>query len=303
MNQFGFFSSLLKTEPSFWNLIGDYLPDKWRYRFGPVRTGAISGCLSGEQINGFGWNLPVVVASLWDDSKLLKFWQRLAFEFKQRQINFIGVDPSSSFEPPPQLFHLENNLDLSVSDGKALELLIFLNYFQRLLRNYEIASQKTSVMLIWEEGNLGLIGARLLAREVRFLTFVHPNLTFLDRAMQLIMSETGVSPQIYTSIPDLSRIKILIKCGELVNYNISKVPHVIYCELFQKNALLHTADIDLLITTVREHRKVLLYPALGETILRSLLNLRGCWYGSELQFERVIKLATGLKELGQYTTI
>ena len=295
MNNFGFISSLLPVESS-WDLLTGILPEKWRYRSGPLQTGMLTGYLLGEELGGFGWKVPEATAGLWDESRLIKLWRRLTVELTRKEIGIVGLNSATIFDPPFKMINQQYFPDLS--DGKAMELLLFLNYFRNVLRNYGISPQKARASIIWEEGNLGLACARLIAREVRFLSLVNPNIRFLERAADLITAETGVSPQIYTVPPGFTKDKIVIKCGKLTSFCINRrSKQVIWCEIFQKNPSLSCLNVNLPITVTNRHHRLPLYPALGEAILRSFFKLPGFWYGSELQLERIIKLAELFKEL------
>lgn len=302
MNNFGFISPLLSMDSS-WDFLTGILPDKWRFRRGPLSTGPITGYLSGEKLEGFGWKAPGSTRELWDEARVVKWWQRMVIDLNRRKIGIIGLDTNITFNPPFRI--INQSCFPGVSDGKALELLLFINYFRGVLRNYGISSQKAKAMVIWEEGNLGLVCARLIAREVRFLSLVHPNARFLERATDLIIAETGISPRIYTTPPpEVYRDKIIIKCGRFTRYRIDRHSRrVIWCEIFQKNPSLCSLNSDLPITVMDTRHRLPLYPALGETILRSFFNLPGFWYGPELQLERIIKLAGIFKELGVHIAI
>jgi hypothetical protein len=296
MNRFGFISPLLSMETS-WDFLTGILPEKWRYRRGPLSTGQITGYLTGEKLEGYGWKAPESGPYLWNETEVIRLWQRLVANLTHKDIGIIGLDSSASFNPPLKL--VNQNCFPWVSDGKALELLLFINYFRGIIRNYGISSQKAKAMVIWEEGNLGLICARLIAREVRFLTLVHPNARFLERAADLIVAETGVSPRIYTAPPGAYKDKFIIKCGRFSRYQMDRRSRqTIWCEIFQKNPSLCSLNSDLPITVMNARHRLPLYPALGETILRAFFNLPGFWYGSELQLERISKLAGIFKELG-----
>jgi hypothetical protein len=301
MERFGFISPLLPKSSS-WDFWSGLLPDKWRYRWGPLPTGPITGYLSGEKMEGFGWKAPGAAPEFWNEAGINKFWQRLVTDSIQKEIKIFGLDAGIEFHPPPNL--LGQKPFPGVSDGKALELLLFLNYFRGILRNYGIAPQKAKAMVIWEEGNLGLACARLIAREIRFLTLVYPNARFLERAAGLITAETGVSPRIYTTPPEIRHDKIIIQCGRFSRYHRARnSKQAIWCAIFQNNPSLFSLNTDLPIKAMNIHHPIPLYPALGETMLRSFFNLPGFWYGSELQLERIIKLASIFKELGIHIAI
>jgi len=295
MNNFGFISSLLPVESS-WDFFADILPEKWRYRGGPLLTGTLTGYLEGEKLEGFGWKVPEDTAGLWNESRLIKLWRRLTVELTRKEIGIIGLDSATTFDPPFKIINQQYFPD--ISDGKALELLLFLNYFRNVLRNYRISPQKAKVAIIWEEGNLGLTCARLIAREIRFLSLVNPNIRFLERAADLIIAETGISPKLYTEPPEFNKEKIVVKCGKLTRLCITRhSKQVIWCEIFQKKPSLSCLNINLPITVTNRRHRIPLYPALGEAILRSFFNLPGFWYGSDLQLERIVKLADLFKEL------
>lgn len=301
MNRFGFISPRLSAYSSldFFNRI---LPDKWRYRRGPLSIGPITGYLSGEKLEGFGWKAPGSTHKVWDETGMNRLWQRLITDLTNKEIKIIGLDVTTGFELPFSV--ATQNSFPGVSDGKSLELLLFLNYFRGILRNYGISSRKAKAMIIWEEGNLGLVCARLIAREVRFLTLVHPNTGFLERAAGLITAETGISPRIYTTPPEIFRDKIIIQCGRFNRYPTDRhSKQAIWCAIFQKNPALYSLNSGLPITVMNTHHRLPLYPALGETILRSFFNLPGFWYGTELHLERIFKLAGVFKQLGLHIAI
>jgi hypothetical protein len=301
MNHFGFISPLLSRESS-WDFLTGIIPEKWRYRRGPLSAGPITGYLSGEKLEGFGWKAPGSGSRLWSEMEVIRLWQRMTTDFTHKGIGIIGLDSNASLTLPVKLAN--QRCFPGISDGKALELLLFLNYFRGILRNYGVSSQKAKAMVIWEEGNLGLVCARLIAQEIRFLTLVHPSARLLERAADLIIAETGVSPRIYTAPPVTLKEKIIIKCGQFVRYQLDRHSNqAIWCEIFQKNPSLCSLNSDLPITVVNARHRLPLYPALGEAILRSFFNLQGFWYGPELQLERVIKLAAIFKELGVHIAV
>lgn len=298
MAKFGFASSLLKI--STWNPLRGILPQKLLYFRGPLKIGEITGFLPRGIIQGLGWQLPENSSQIWGNPKMIHLWQQFLLDLNDQEIRIIGLDPGTSFSPPVALRN--QPAFPGISDGKALELLLFINRFRTILRNYEISPQRAKAMVIWEEGNLGVTCARLVAREVRFLNLVSSNERSLERAAELVFAETGISPQIYTSIPaDLRGAKVVIKCGRLSKMQLARnSKRVIWYELFQKCPSLTSINVDLPVTARGKFGEMPLYPALGEAILRSCFDLiSGFWYGSELPLERVIKLALCFKELGR----
>lgn len=302
MGYFGFISTLLKVD-SPWGKMLRLLPEKWRYYNGPLQSGEIAGILPGETAHGFGWNVPDSGMQVWQESRYIRLWERFLVELAQRDIKVIGVDASGSFRPPRCL--AGKAVFPGICDGRALELLLFFNRFRSLLRGMEIPSQKTRVLIIWEEGNLGLACARLIAREVRFLGLVHPNARYLERAAELIMAETGIATQIFTVPPDFYRSRIVIICGPLHQYRLVRLSrHYQWFELFQKNPSLTVLNADLPITVFCRHERLPLYPALAEAILRSSFNVNPeVWYGSELPLDHVVKMAELLREVGMKIAI
>jgi hypothetical protein len=275
------------------------MPERWRFFKGPFRTGSITATLFQRQVQGWGWKLPYKPVQIWDDQYRLSLWKNLLRELERKMIKVVGLDVGSSFHPPLKL--VSEPSFPGVSDGKAIELLFFINRFRRLLQNYGITPGRAKALIIWEEGNLGLACARLVAREIRFLTLIAPNPRLLERGADLIMAETGVLPQIHTNLPiDYQGAKIVIKCGRLTRYHLNRGPRrVIFCELFPYRPNIANINLGLPLDILAEAGQLPIYPALGEAILRSCFEINvGYWYGPELPLERVVKLAVLFKELG-----
>lgn len=300
MGNFGFASAMLNTRRR-WE---KFLPEKWLYFSGPVNIGRITGSLPGGDVQGVGWKLPWHPRQIWSNYRSVRVWQNFLLELGKYGIRVLGLDAAASFTPPVPL---RNGSPFpGISDGKALELLLFINRFRGILRNYEIPPLKAKATIIWEEGNLGVTCARLIAREVRFLSLVSPNERSLERAAELIFSETGIASQTYQALPeDLRSSRIIIKCGMLSQLKLVRnSKRVIWCEIFQKSPSLTSFNTDLPLAVKSKYGGLPLYPALGEAILRSRFNLMdGFWYGSELPLERVIRLALCLRELGREFTV
>ncbi|HBF39255.1 MAG TPA: hypothetical protein DDW50_18290 [Firmicutes bacterium] len=300
MANFGFVSSMLTTRTR-WE---KFIPEKWLYYRGPVNIGRITGFLPGGDAQGMGWQLPGYASQIWSNYRVVRIWQKFLSELDKYGIRVVGLDCAATFTPTASL--RTGTAFPGVSDGKALELLLFINRFRGILRNYEIPSLKAKATIIWEEGNLGVTCARLIAREVRFLNLVSPNARSLERAAELVFAETGISAQIYQALPDdLRGCRIIIKCGMLSKLKLVRsLPRIIWCEIFQKSPSLTSFNTDLPIIVKSRYGGLPLYPALGEAIVRSRFNLiDGFWYGSELPLERVIKLALCFRELGREFTV
>lgn len=299
MSYFGFLSSLLIESATPWRRVLGILPEKWRYNKGPRRIGEITGNLLQQQVRGWGWKLPCQPALIWDEACRLNLWRFLLDELEKRDVKVVGLEAGSSFQPPLTL--LSRPTFPGISDGKALELLLFINRFRRLLQNYDIAPGRAKALIVWEEGDLGLACARLIAREVRFLTLVFPNARLLERAADLIMAETGAAPQIYSDLPpDYKGAKVVIKCGRLTKYRLTGGSRqIICCELFPNHPNITNISLGLSFDLLSKAGQLPLYPALGEAVLRSCFEInKGLWYGSKLPLERVFKLAVLFKELG-----
>lgn len=299
MSYFGFLSPLLNEATSSWRRVFRIIPERWRFYKGPLRIGEITGTLFQRQVKGWGWKLPGKPLLIWDEEEQFNLWRLLLDELGKREVKVVGLEVGSSFHPPSKL--ITQASFPGISDGKALELLFFINRFRRLLQNYGIAPGRAKVLIIWEEGNLGLSCARLIARWVRFLTLVSPNPRLLERAAEIIMAETGITPQVYSDLsPDYKGAKIVIKCGRLSQYQLYKCPRkIIFCELFPHRPKITNINLGLPLDVIAKTGQLPLYPALGEAILRSCFEINmGLWYGSELPLERVLKLAILFKELG-----
>lgn len=298
MESFGYFSSLLNPV-SKWSHWLKWLPDEFRYRYGPLKAGEIRGVLPRDIILGWGWKVPKNPVSTWSKPQTNQLWHQLEGEIKQKEIKTIGIDPFSPFLPP--IHQLKQPSFPGISDGKTLELLIFLNHFRKLLHNYELPASKAKVAIVWEEGNLGLTCARLIAGDIRFLTLVHPNYYKVEQAAEMILAESGVSPRIMTKLdPEFKEVRIIIRCGKLTQYNlISQNPRLIKCDLFKSYPTLISLNQKIPLEFNTKSGKIPLYPALGETIIRAISSLhKGVWYGSELPLERVLKLSKALAEIG-----
>ncbi len=297
MSNFGLVSQLLAAKKrSLWR---QWVPDKWRYWHGPRFSGEIVGILPDQAVQGWAWQIPEGSAEVWDAPKTTKLWERLTEEIAERKVKVIGLDPGTEFVPPESVLGTPGFP--GVSDGKTLELLLFIKRFRRLIRNYDITPQKAKAMILWEEGNLGVACARLLARELRFLVLVSPNTRLLERTGELVAYETGISPQIYTTPPaDFKGAKIVVKCGPTPNLKLPRCANrVIRCELFQTYPSLNSINVEHTITVKHRNALVPVYPALGEAILRSYFEMNlGFWYGADLPLERVFKLAMLLREIG-----
>ena len=299
MSYFGFLSPLLTESNSSWGRVLRIMPERWRFYKGPLRVGKITGTIFQHQIQGWGWKLPCKPVVIWDEEDRFNLWRKLLNDLEAREIKVIGLEVGSSFHPPLKL--LSKPSFPGISDGKALELLFFINRFRRLLQNYDISPGRAKAMIVWEEGNLGLSCARLIAREVRFLTLVSPNHRFLERAADIIMAETGVVPRIYSELPsDYKGAKVIIKCGRLTKYRLTRGNYRgICCQLFPERPNINNINLGLPVEGTAKTGTIPLYPALGEVMIRSCFEVNlGVWYGPELPLERVFKLAILCKELG-----
>lgn len=299
MSYFGFLSPLIIESTSAFQRLLKILPERWRFYKGPLRAGAITAILFQRQLQGWGWKLPYKPVQVWDDQHRLNLWRNLLRELESKMIKVVGLEVGSSFHPPLKL--VSEPSFPGVSDGKAIELLFFINRFRRLLQNYGISPGRAKALIVWEEGNLGLTCARLIAREIRFLTLITPNPRLLERGADLIMAETGIVPQIHTDLPiDYKGAKIVIKCGRLTKYQLNRsLRRVIFCELFPYRPNITNINLGLPLDVLTEAGQLPIYPALGEVILRSCFEINmGLWYGPELPLERVFKLAVLFKELG-----
>jgi hypothetical protein len=297
MGNFGFVSPLLEMHAP-WYQLRNLLPEKWCFLHGPLKTGNITGFLPKENVQGWGWRIPADLTGFWGEQKFLNLWKKFSLELHERGIKVIGLDSKNSSYITNQLLKQSDFLD--ISDGKAFELLLFISYFRSIFRNHGISAQKAKAMIVWEEGNLGITCARLIAREVRFLTLINPNPRLLERAACLIVSETGVSPLLFTAPPEeIKTARIVIICGRLNKYTLMRGSRrTIWCELFQKPPSLAALNTEFPITALNKIGRIPLYPALGEAILRAYFDLNsGFWFGSELPLDRVLRLSQLFKEL------
>lgn len=298
MVRFGFISTKVQPE-AHWLKRAKWLPANLKYFHGPLKAGEVVGVLPQKQIPGWAWNVPECPEAVWGGGKLSRVWQRLWLDIYHKEIKVIGLDPWIALPPPAKLS--SQSYFPGISDGKALEMLLFVERFRSILRSYEIAAQRAKVLIVWEEGNLGLTCARLVAPEIRFLTLVCPNLKMLERAADLVMAETGVSPQIFQDCPaDYKGARIVIKCGQFKTYTLRRESRrIIWCELFQQYPQLTLMNAKIPLVARCNSQKIPVYPVLGEVILRAGYNCDSeFWYGSQLPLERVIKLGRIFHDLG-----
>jgi hypothetical protein len=299
MVNFGYISTRMEPEAQYWKWL-KWLPLEWKYCKGPLHAGEISGITPDGNVRGWAWNVPEQSDQVWGQRQINVCWQKLWVEIYQKQIKIIGLDFAVPLPLPAEL--KRQPYFPGISDGKALELLLFIGRFRTLLQNHEIPAHRAKVIIVWEEGNLGLTCARLIAREVRFITLVHPHQKLLERAAEIIMAETGVSPRIYSEWPDdYQGAKLLIQCGNLAHYHPAKqdARKVIRCALFQRYPRLSLMNLNYPVSAWHKTRQLPAYPVLGEVILRAVFRHESeFWYGGQLPLERVIKLARIFKEIG-----
>lgn len=288
MYDFGYIA--VSWPETFWRRWANRLPETWRYRQGPLFTGKLEGILCNDHRTGWGWQIPADYRRVWDEPRHYLIWQRLRDELLERRIQVIGI------EVPEFLPSLEFNSP-GTSDGKTLELIMFMYDFNRMLHQ-NVLSRNSEVMVIWEEGNLGLTCARLIARDVRFLTLVHPNLTVLEQAAAVVMAETGTSPKILDRLPsDFNRIALVIECGRLTTFKSGMdANETRVIKLFQKVPGWHPVfSISIIGCAGRLDDS----PALAEALVRTAGGTdTECWCGSIVLLERVRRLAGLLKEFG-----
>ncbi len=295
---FGFLSPYLKAQS--WYQFLKFLPDVLRYWHGPKSVGGIVGeFLDLPAVSGYGWQLPLCSGILWNKTKQEEIWSFFLKKLQQAEIRVLGIERGSFVDPPLALRN--SPVFPGVSDGKVLEMLIFLNRLPTILRSYGITPQKAKATIVWEEGNLGLVCARLISEQMRFLTLVNPNIVLLERAAGQIISESGISPQVTTELANgIRNSRLVIICGRLIKYaEVLEVPKLIRCELFTNRPSLINMNFRLPLTITHQQEKLPFYPALTESVLRVAFNLeRGFWSGNELTIERVLKLGLVFKELG-----
>ncbi|HEY8462813.1 MAG TPA: hypothetical protein VIM29_02090 [Bacillota bacterium] len=298
MVHFGFISAMIEPEAE-WLKRLNWFPLRLKYFNGPLKAGEVTGVLPREKVRGWAWNVPENQELVWSSRQRNRLWQRLWDEVYQKQIKVVGLDPGIPLLPPAKLKN--QPYFPGISDGKALELLLFIDRFRSLLRSYEIPAQRVKVLIVWEEGNLGLTCARLIAPEVRFMTLVCPNAKLLEQAAETVLAESGVAPQTTQNWPaDYKGARIIIKCGKIKTFPLRRDSRrLIWCELFQQYPQLALINLKLPVSARQKSRHIPVYPVLGEVILRAGYHYDSeFWYGSQLPLERVIKLGRIFNDLG-----
>lgn len=290
---FGFLSPHLKDQS--WHQMTRFLPDAWRFWRGPRVVGEILGQFADLQtISGIGWQMPIAAENFWRKDKQDQIWGRFLQELQREEVKVLGIDSAN--------FPAKNFLGFpGLSDGKVLELLIFINRLPIILRSYGITPSKAKVTIIWEEGNLGLICARLIAEQVRFLTLINPSIVLLERAAGQVIAESGISPQLSTELSNgLRNARLVIICGELLKYaEVFERPRLIRCKILGHHPSLITMNYRLPLSIKHAQESLPFYPALTEALLRTAFKLEhGTWLGNELTVERVLKMGLIFRELG-----
>lgn len=291
MSDFGFISPGL--EPcSWWNRWNRWLPEKWRYLRGPLAAGELSGSYGSIQQRGWGWKAPEKMELLWESPSAPRIWQRLGRECLARGIKVVGLPRVPTITPPVSLEWPK------LSDGNSLELCLFMRRFQRTFPQARLAAPDFEVVIIWEEGNLGLICARLLGRVVRFLTLVHPKLRVLEDAAALLMAETGVAARIRVEPPgDWTGFKIIIHCGRFIQYLPIRLKGQIYYGLFQ-GGVSSGANLGLPLRVQGRFASVGGNVAMGEAFLRAVAELDAeHWYGATMRLEWAVQIGSLLEKL------
>ncbi len=301
MKKFGFVSPLLEiTSPL--KYLRQMLPAGWKHKRGPYPTGELTVLFQKEQLLGQGFQTPKPPKEIEPKSFLNnpKAWQAFYQKNYELGIRVIGIDPAGAFLAPEAAEPAEK-IPI-ISDGRALELLLFLQKFRNTLKIYQLNSQKTEVAILWEEGNLGAVCARLLAKELRFLTLIGPNWRSLERIANQLTGEAGITPKLFVDpLAGLKKVRIGIICGQLSSLTIPEAyRRIIWYKLFQNFPSLIAINSDLPLSVCNQKgMKIPLYPALGEAILRTMAELdQEDWVGTNLQLERMSQLARILGEIG-----
>lgn len=288
MGNFGYFSPSL-FPGTVWKSWRNWLPEKWRYRKGPVFAGRLDGQFGEVFLQGWGWQIPDNSLRVWNESLNDQIWQRMRDELVDREIKVIGVDDNHSQAQIPCF------TTPGVSDGKTLELVMFMLDFLNMLHRKRL-TRNSEILIVWEDGNLGLTCSRLIAREIRFLTLVHPSLATLEQAAAVIMAETGISSKIFNKLPaNLGKIPVVIQCGRLKNIEWpANTRPKLWVKLFQNNSQWGSV---LPVSVSGSRGKLPENPVLAETLIRAAGGMEAdFWFGSTLVLERFIMLARWLKE-------
>ncbi|HOJ76662.1 MAG TPA: hypothetical protein PLZ08_02085 [Bacillota bacterium] len=298
MLNFGYFSPSLQPR-EWWGRLSTKFPEAVRYHFGPLQTGTLIGKISGAEVQGWGWQVPKDTDVIWNRSKEEQIWRRINTDFTKKQVKVLGIDPGSNLNPPEEF--LTQPGFPGVSDGKSLEALLFIYRFRAVFRSRGIATQNAKVAIVWEEGNLGLTCARLIAGDIRFLTLIHPNYRILEQAAEIIYSESGISPIISTRLTeDVGAVNIIIQCGKISrDSSVMSNLAAIKFKLFQGYPIKSQPGLHLPLEMIGLSGPMQLSPVLGETLLRAGFDVAtGSWIGSNLIVERIAMLAKLLNEIG-----
>lgn len=288
MGNFGLVSSYLPAA-AYWKR-WQWIPEGWRYRQDFAFAGKLSGYLGHVPVEGWGWSL-----ARGQRTGYSLLWKALEREWTAKEVDVVGVDGLSSGE-------MTFPSGVGFSDGKSLELLLFAQQFKRILRHCQVNPQTAEIGIIWEEGNLGLVCARLIAQHIRFLRLIHPDAGRLDHAAAVLLAETGISPKIQQVPPDKEqRISMIIQCGLLNHYRSwSGSEFSSYWELFTGRLdLFQRLMGDGFFTVWGPLASLPASPVLGEVLIRAIAGWSSeQWVGTELRFERILLMKEYLDQLG-----
>jgi len=265
-----------------------WIPQGWRYREGFAFAGRLSGYLGDQPVEGWGWAVPRIQARA-----AHRLWETLEREWAVRPVSVVGVEglPVDRFKVPAQV---------GLSDGKALELLVFTGQFRNILRHYGINPQTAEITVMWEEGNLGLACSRLIAQHLRFLRLIHPDAGRLDHAAAVIMAETGISPKVQQVPPEQGRhIAMVIRCGTMKRYRAWNCPpNTLDWELFAgQSDWFRRLTGEGFFTVWGPSVSLPTSPVLGEVLIRAVAGWSlGHWVGCQLRLERIVQMKQYLSQ-------
>lgn len=291
MSGFGFIAPDLQP-CAWWNRWNGWLPDKWRYFRGPLAAGELVGSCGALKCRGWGWKAPVQMERLWKEGAGMAVWKRLSGECLARDIQVVGLPRLPSVALPEGLERPK------LTDGNSLELVLFKQRFLRGFPRTFLATSDCEVAIIWEEGNLGLVCARLLGAELRFLTLIHPLRRAVDDAAALLLAETGLAAKVRVELPQKwSKFKIIIQCGQLNRYSLLGLNGQIYYRLFQGPDWPEVRT-GMPLQVQSRFAPISVNVVIGEAFLRTVAGMEGeHWYGPAMKLQRVFRMETALEKL------
>ncbi|NMB40851.1 MAG: shikimate dehydrogenase [Firmicutes bacterium] len=94
------------------------------------------------------------------------------------------------------------NLDIAVTTGNSYTVATALEGTKKAAHLMDIDIRKAEVAVLGATGSIGAVCARILAREVNFLTMIARNVPRLERLAEEILAETGLAVKVTSNVKE-----------------------------------------------------------------------------------------------------